>query len=184
MELLFESDTLEAMHDQVYAYDLDSMLLIDTGTFWVSVKPIHAASGRPSGVADQETDSASYYGRPGNWIPLWNQIPAEWMTSASVIGGVGLEEPDRPAVYEPALFTSHPNPAGNRVMISWQIPGRQQVSVDLYDATGRLVQNLFSSQASTGGSVALDSRRLPAGIYLVRLETTGATATRKLVLKH
>jgi hypothetical protein len=184
VELLYESDTLEAMHNQVYAYDLDSLLIVDTGTFWVSVKPIHGGTGRPSGGADMETDSASYYGTPGNWTPLWWQIAAEWMTSASVIGGVGLEEPDRLPVYEPALFTGYPNPAVDRAMISWQVPGRQKVSVDLYDATGSLVQNLFSSQASTGGSVALDSRRLPAGIYLVRLETEDATATRKLVLKH
>ena len=131
-----------------------------------------------------EADDASYYGTPGNWIPLTNLLQGEWMTSASVVGGVGLEEPDRPAVIGPALFMSCPNPAGDRAMIRWQIPGRQKVSVDLYDASGRLVQNLFSSQTGTGGAVALDSKRLPAGIYLVRLETEDATATRKLVLKH
>ena len=68
--------------------------------------------------------------------------------------------------------------------VRWNLPRRQAVEVNLYDATGRLAQNLYSARGGPlNGAVQLDTRALPAGIYLLRLEASDGSVTRKLVLQ-
>jgi len=105
----------------------------------------------------------------------WNYIP---------LAPVSLEERFEPGLSGPSLrITNCPNPVTDQFTLKWQVPGRMPVSVSLYDATGRMVRNLYSANDNaTTGTVAMDARSLAAGIYLVRLETTRGSATRKLVI--
>jgi len=57
------------------------------------------------------------------------------------------------------------------------------VSVNLYDATGRTVRNLYTvDDRARVGTLTMDTKSLAAGIHLVRLETAKGSATRKLVI--
>jgi hypothetical protein len=57
------------------------------------------------------------------------------------------------------------------------------ISVNLYDATGRLVRNLYAgNEMARVGTITADTRSLAAGIYLARLETAKGSATRKLLI--
>ena len=181
--LLYESDTLEAgagTPGPIAYCDFDSTLIFQSGEFYVAVDPVDG-SGHPSTCADDSSDGKSFQGSPGSWA-LWTQ-GGEYFTSASCQGGVGIAEGGH-RVYEPSLFISgYPNPVSDFVTIRWQVPNRQALSVSLYDATGRRLRSLHSTQDGHKGSVSLDARSLPAGIYLVRLEAASGTATRKLVLE-
>ncbi|OYD15974.1 hypothetical protein CH330_04065 [candidate division WOR-3 bacterium JGI_Cruoil_03_51_56] len=181
--LLYQSDTIEAnpgTPGPVVAVDFDSMLVFDSGEFYISVDPI-SASGHPSSCGDDTSDGKSFQGAPGSWVP-WTM--GEYFTSASVQGNVGIAE-GWFQVSEPTLrITNYPNPVSGIVTIKWQVPKREHVNVNLYDATGRLARNVFSSKNGIAGTVTLDARSFPAGIYLVRLETPNGAATRKLILEH
>jgi hypothetical protein len=97
---------------------------------------------------------------------------------------VFVEEGPGPGFFGPSLkITNYPNPVRDRVTLKWQVPRSMPVSVNLYDATGRLIRNLYTANdRAIAGTLALDTRSLAAGIYLVRLETADGSATRKLVI--
>jgi hypothetical protein len=105
----------------------------------------------------------------------WNFIP---------LAPVAVEERSEPGLNGPSLrITNCPNPVTDQVTLKWQVPGRMPVSVNLYDASGRMVRNLYgANDNATTGTVAIDARSLAAGIYLLRLETARGSATRKIVI--
>jgi hypothetical protein len=105
----------------------------------------------------------------------WNFIPLE---------PVSVEEGSEPGLSGPSLrITNFPNPVSDQITLKWQVPSSMPVSVDLYDATGRVVRNLYSANDNArAGTLVVDARSLAAGIYLVRLETARGSATRKLVI--
>jgi hypothetical protein len=105
----------------------------------------------------------------------WNFIP---------LAPVGVKEGSEPGLNRPSLWiTNCPNPGTDQVTLKWQVPSSMPVSVNLYDATGRMVRNLYSAYDKTRvGTLTLDAKSLAAGIYLVRLETAKGSATRKVVI--
>jgi len=105
----------------------------------------------------------------------WNFIP---------LAPVSVEEGFEPGLNRPSLrITNRPNPVTDQVTFKWQVPGRMPVLVNLYDATGRLIGNLYAADDQARvGTFTVNTRSLAAGIYLVRLETAQGSATRKVVI--
>ncbi|MEO0079880.1 MAG: T9SS type A sorting domain-containing protein [candidate division WOR-3 bacterium] len=180
--LLYESQDIEARPGTPglpVPYDLDSMLIFESGEFYVAVAPVHS-SGHPSTCADDSSDGRSYFGAPGSWMPWTN---GEFFIAASAIGGVGVEEGYDPNLRNPELLlANYPNPGNGRVTVRWQVPTPGRVTLGLYDATGRLLQELFATENGRAGRLVLDTKSLPAGIYLVRLESPSGSATQKLLV--
>jgi hypothetical protein len=55
----------------------------------------------------------------------------------------------------------------------------------VYDMLGRLVARLVDGKRPAGPTaVTLETARLPAGAYLVRLDAEGRTVTTRLVVAH
>jgi len=101
------------------------------------------------------------------------------------------EEAIRPTIYELRLLPIYPNPFKDKVMIRCWIQNTgyriQDISLKVYDATGRLVRD-FSRLTVNGerSTILWDGtddygRRLPSGVYFMRLETEGYTKTEKAV---
>jgi hypothetical protein len=186
--LLYQSDTVEAVPGQPGPYstaELDSMLIIPSGAFYVAVEPV-SSTGHPSTAADSGLADHSYYGTPGAWA-LWTPgtgLHGNFYISAAVQGNVGIEEGFEPGLNSPSLkITNYPNPVTDQVTLKWQVPSSMPISVSLYDATGRMVRNLYTvNDRARVGTLTMDTRSLAAGIYLVRLETAKGSATRKLVV--
>ena len=182
--LLYESDDIEAIPGQPGAFtatDLDSMLILESGEFYVAVAPINSG-GQPATCGSDSVVNRSYYGSAGSWQP-WTM--GELFISASAQGGVGLEEGFDPRIAGPDLrISNYPNPASGPLTIKWQVPKLGPVGVNLYDATGRLLRNLHTASDSRTGTLVLDTKSIGAGIYLLRLETRDGSATRKLIIQQ
>ncbi|MEO0073097.1 MAG: T9SS type A sorting domain-containing protein [candidate division WOR-3 bacterium] len=180
--LLYESDPIEApvgAPGPICACDLDSMLIFTAGTFYVSVAPV--SGGHPSTCTDDSSDGHSFYGSAGNWT-LWTQS-GEFFISASVQGGVGVEEGYNPRLRYPTLtLEQSSNPASRMLTVRWQAPRPGSATVDLFDATGRHVENLYRASSSRSGRFSVDLNRFAAGFYFVRLQTESGTVTHKLVI--
>jgi hypothetical protein len=86
------------------------------------------------------------------------------------------------------LAPAMPNPMSCATNIRFALPSRMQISLNVYDITGRHVRTLASGVFKAGyHTVRWDGtddngRRLPSGLYIYMLKTPSRNITRKLVL--
>ena len=82
-----------------------------------------------------------------------------------------------------AYISLTPNPARNLSVLSFVTQQEGRVSITLYDAVGRLVENIIDRPMSTGNhSVNLDAQNLAAGIYFVRVETPDGVGSKTMTI--
>ncbi len=86
------------------------------------------------------------------------------------------------------LGHARPNPFRSRTRISFLLPVRARVAVDVFDVSGRFVRSLTHEEWPAGAHEielsAADARRdrLPPGVYFVRLEAGSIEATRRVIV--
>lgn len=87
------------------------------------------------------------------------------------------------------IVTSYPNPFNPETTIRYELPQEADVTVSIYDVSGRLVAVLLRSERQRLGPHRLtwDGRdaqggRMASGVYFVRVEASGESAGHKLLL--
>jgi hypothetical protein len=83
------------------------------------------------------------------------------------------------------LLGAYPNPSRGTASLEFELSAPDRVHVTVYDVLGREVARADAGERGSGhGTAVLPTEGLPAGLYLyrIRLETTGATASGRLVL--
>jgi hypothetical protein len=151
-------------------------------------------------------DSLAWLGRSKAWIP--NVKPGS--TGAIVLGacfyynssaagrvyvidaGEGLSavgvEVAAPRAGGARLLACQPNPFDGTTAIRYELPAVMDVSLRVYDVAGRLVRTLESGRREPGshavqwGRTGPDNRRVPAGVYFVRLSANRFEMSRKAVV--
>jgi len=82
-----------------------------------------------------------------------------------------------------ALHAAHPNPFNPTTVTKFDIREAGHASLRVYDTAGRLVTTLVNGWRDAGSHKAIfDGKGLASGVYLLRLEAGGFSATQKLVL--
>ena len=83
-----------------------------------------------------------------------------------------------------AIDPCRPNPLRTRGTIGFTLPREGSVSVVIYDPQGRRVATLLDRQARAAGihELPLDVSRWRAGVYFCRIECSGQSATRKILV--
>jgi uncharacterized repeat protein (TIGR01451 family) len=77
----------------------------------------------------------------------------------------------------------YPNPFNPITQIQFDVLRRSNVTVQVFDIAGRLVETLVSGQQAAGThTISWDASRLASGIYLVRMQTDTGIATQKITL--
>lgn len=89
-----------------------------------------------------------------------------------------------PGAGDLTLAGFHPHPAGPAAALAFHLPGRGRARVELLDVAGRRVARRDLGTLEAGGhAVRIEElRRVPPGIYVVRLEWAGRRVTRRAVL--
>jgi hypothetical protein len=83
---------------------------------------------------------------------------------------------------------ANPNPFNPRTALTYYVPESGFASLQIYDVQGRLVNTLYSGTKQAGENVAVwdgvdtHGNSVASGIYFVRLQSPGETATTKIVL--
>jgi hypothetical protein len=96
----------------------------------------------------------------------------------------GTEE-RRPVAQKPATLTARPSPARNRTAISYVMPCAGWARVSVSDIAGREVAILSSGTLAAGAHSAIwNCETVPAGVYLVRVETSTASQTGRVVVSR
>ena len=86
------------------------------------------------------------------------------------------------------LLTCTPNPLGRATTISYELASAGPVAITVHDVSGRLVRRIESGSRSAGAqAVTWDGtddrgRAVPAGVYFVRFNANGETASRRVTL--
>ena len=83
------------------------------------------------------------------------------------------------------LSQNKPNPVASTATISFSVPKATDVSLKVYDATGRVVSTLVNGKVDAGThTVAWNANDVASGVYFYRLSTDEFTKTRKMVVLH
>jgi hypothetical protein len=86
------------------------------------------------------------------------------------------------------LLPARPNPAAGSATLTFSLPAAGEVSLDLFDAGGRLVRTLVRGERAAGTQAAAwdgrdtAGRPVAAGVYLVRLEAGGRVERARITL--
>jgi hypothetical protein len=97
-------------------------------------------------------------------------------------GAIVAVRPDlQPAAF--ALDQNFPNPFNPSTTITYRIPERTLVRLDVYDLLGRLVTRLLQEVQDAGPHrVVFRADGVASGMYIYRLEAAGRTAAGKMLL--
>ncbi len=86
-------------------------------------------------------------------------------------------------ISEFVLYQNYPNPFNPSTLISYQIPTRSTVTLNVYDAIGREVATLVHEVKEAGYySVTFNASQLSSGIYFARLQNGGHLQLTKMLL--
>ena len=100
----------------------------------------------------------------------------------------GFSGVDRPPSPVAGRLWNHPNPFNPQTTVSFDLPMRQAVSLDILDLSGHMVRNLADRSFPRGENRVVwdgrgnDGKFLPSGVYLSRLQTADYTLSRKVTL--
>ncbi len=97
----------------------------------------------------------------------------------TVVGGVKMGAEEIPKVF--ALRGCEPNPIKGDAIISYQIPRDVDVTLKVYDSSGRLISALVDGSQSAG-YYNVEWKPPHAGIYFYKLSAGDFKATKKLIV--
>ena len=102
------------------------------------------------------------------------------LKQATTIVGIG-ERPDHNDNLE---YTLHPNPFDQSACLTVSLPDEGRLTVALLDRNGRLITVLIDENRPAGEcSLTVGREGLPAGIYLLKMESGEVSATAKLMIR-
>jgi hypothetical protein len=118
----------------------------------------------------------SYLSTTSDHYPVWTRFKFGVITSNDE------EMLDTPGTV--TLKQNYPNPFNPSTVISYTLNSSTNVSLNVYDITGRKIATLVNERQTAGvQEVSFDASSLASGVYIYRLQTTeGSTLTKKMIL--
>jgi hypothetical protein len=105
-----------------------------------------------------------------------------WVFPADTLLGIEEHNNNVPVTTSLSLY---PNPAANGSAVNYTLARSGSVSLNLFDAAGRLISNLDTGNKVAGTyNVDINTRELANGTYFVILNTEVENVTRSLVILH
>ena len=82
------------------------------------------------------------------------------------------------------LYSPFPNPTSGVVTLNYYLDKRQNISIELFDTKGTLVNTLISRAVHESGNhkVEVNVGELPSGTYTIRLSTSETGLAKTLVV--
>ena len=126
--------------------------------------------GRLVGVQYTDTTEVRYsYDKNGNMLSMNS-------------GTTAVEAPaTSPAGF--ALPQNYPNPFNPSTVVTFSLPRREHVTIDVCDMLGRTLVTMCHAPYPPGThAITLDAASLPAGVYTLRMRAGPFTASRAMTL--
>ncbi len=94
---------------------------------------------------------------------------------------IGIEEETYVRITNVPTVNITPSPFYKAVNITYSLPTRERLTIDIFDASGRLVDNLFSAETQGKGRVRWQPLDLPNGVYFVKIEKPSGSSVAKII---
>ena len=189
---------LTLIHNPTYVYPNEYILDADKYKFLSAADPQHVVGDAPDPADWSVLASAG---------PFDLDIDEERLVCFAIIGGRSLQELLTNAdvaevIYQKGitgtppvdllpeatrLMPNVPNPFGRATVIQFSLVQESNVNLSVYDVRGRLVKKLAAGQLPakwytlTWDGRDDDDRTVPAGVYLLRLDTGQIQESRRLI---
>jgi len=141
------------------------------------------------GEIEEEVESGIYYAFGIEGIHTVTTIVHDGAEVDTVLWTVTVapdgvnDDPDGLLPTEVTLYPAAPNPFNNTVSISYSLPAHTQVSLQVFDLGGRLVETLVDGRLDAGRYTSVwNADNQSAGIYFYRLQAGTFQQTKKLTL--
>ena len=204
----FDVRVYQAMSGQPGVF-IDSLAgFVSPGYDWftVDLDPLSIQTANPLGIVVGYVETSGQIGilrdpAPNNPGKMWNlDLPSTWTQDATgdfmmrlkviPLDQPGIDENNSTALSAFNLRQIVPNPMKNEGVISYQLPTAQNISLEVYDATGQLVRTLVDQRVEAGthsvvwNNLDNQGRQVASGVYFCRLQGEEESATQKLIVMH
>ena len=76
-----------------------------------------------------------------------------------------------------------PNPTKDLIKLSYNLTTNGFVNIRLYNINGELVKFYAKPTSSRNGSTTIETKTLPSGIYILRINSGESSVTKKLIIE-
>ncbi len=127
------------------------------------------------------TEAASYTagddGYPLGNLNYYPEMKAKWL-NGDVIIGVETNVNERNST-----LRNYPNPFNNTTIIAYELEGSSDVTLEVYDITGRSVRSLVNEFQSAGSyEVSFDAAGLSGGMYFYKLDSGSQVQVNNMII--
>jgi hypothetical protein len=141
---------------------------------------LHIDQENMSGITNPVTFRLQIGDDVGEETVTMRQTPRYWEYKG---GGAAQSVLEAAAPLAFALSQNNPNPFSRETSISFTLPVAGHTMLDIYDASGRLVETLVDREMSAGVyTVSWDREGTASGVYFYRLSSAGNSLTKKMVV--
>jgi hypothetical protein len=122
------------------------------------------------------------------WRDVWWRLGYEYLAGAVINGDtlgvvVSVTESHERLPSVATLYQNYPNPFNPSTVIRYEVPGREFVSLKVYNILGQEITKVVEGFQESGlYEVAYEAGDLASGVYFYRLNVGTFTQTKKLVL--
>jgi len=95
-----------------------------------------------------------------------------------------------PSSHTFAMMPNRPNPFESRTTIKWQVPVSSNITILIYDATGRVVKTLVNGNYNPGSYTTNwnrsddNNQTVAAGIYFCEMRANNYVSRHKMIITH
>jgi hypothetical protein len=113
-----------------------------------------------------------------------------WLEVVEADGTTGRFGPTEPITvpeetFELVLYAAYPSPSRDTINFVYSLPADGQVTLSVYDLSGRRVATLVDADETAGRHEASwNCTEVPSGVYLYSLETSAGSLTQRLVVSR
>lgn len=162
-----------ATESQNYGFDIERRLVLEAS--WQSIGFITGSGNSNSLKSYTYTDNAI---PSGSYQYRLKQIDTDGSFQYSGVVDVLIGTPT-----DFALSQNYPNPFNPSTTISFELPERSEVSLQVFNALGEMVHLLAKGTSDAGRhSVTFNATNFPSGVYFYRLQAGEFVQTQKMVL--
>ena len=149
--------------------------------------PLRASAGVTVGFAVCSSDPGSFYaneyGYSGQWPRGFILTAARTLGNLTLASETGVSAKPSAGPETFSLGLNFPNPFNPLTTVPFRVGRAGRVTLKVYDALGNEAAALADGRYEAGShTVRFDAAGLASGIYVVRMEAEGFTASRKIAV--
>jgi len=145
---------------------------------------------RSAGEGEPVAISGALLGEAVRWLDAKVDAGVEycyWLEATDEDGTVSRFGPSEAVTFPGAArelaLSVYPSPASGAFTVDYTLPEDGRVSISLYDLSGRHVATIFDGETTAGRhDVSWDASTLPPGVYLVHLDSSAGSLTRRIIV--